>query len=53
MKRFEMDKEIKAKSIKKAAEKFANALAKSAHERAAEEIIESVENGYYYCSNAR
>ena len=52
MKRFETDKEIKAKSIEKAAEKFAAALTKNAREWAAEEITESVKNRYYCCSNA-
>ena len=52
MKRIDIDKEIKAKSIEKAAEKFAKVLTSKGYEWAAAEIVESVENGYYYCSNA-
>jgi hypothetical protein len=52
MKRIDIDKEIKAKSIEKAAEKFAKVLIAKGYEWAASEMIESVENGYYYCSNA-
>ena len=52
MKRIDIDKEIKAKTIEKAAEKFAKVLTAKGYEWAAEEMIESVENGYYYCSNA-
>lgn len=52
MKRIDIDKEIKAKSIEKAAEKFAKVLTEKDYEWAAEEMIESVENGYYYSNNA-
>lgn len=52
MKRIDIDKEIKAKSIEKATEKFAKVLTSKGYEWAAIEMIESVENGYYYCSNA-
>ncbi len=52
MKRIDIDKEIKAKSIEKAAEKFAKVLTAKGYECTANEVIESVENGYYYCSNA-
>lgn len=52
MKRIDIDKEIKAKSIEKAAEKVAKVLTTKGYEWAAAEMIESVENGYFYCSNA-
>ena len=52
MKRIDVDKEIKAKSIEAASEKFAKVLSAKGYEWAAEEIIESVANGYYYFSNA-
>lgn len=52
MKRVDIDKNIKAKSIEKATEKFAKVLTENGYEWAADEMIESVENGYYYCSNA-
>lgn len=52
MTRFDIDKEIKAKSIEAASEKFAKVLSAKGYEWAAEEIVESVENGYYYFSNA-
>ena len=52
MKRTDIDKEIKAKSIEKAAEKFAKYLIASGYEWAAAEMVESVENGYFYCTNA-
>lgn len=52
MKRIDIDKEIKAKTIEKAAEKFAKVLAEKGFEWAGEEITESVEGGYYCCSNA-
>lgn len=52
MKRIDIDKEIKAKSIEKAAEKFAKVLIEKGYEWAADEMIESVENGCYCCSNA-
>ena len=52
MKRIEIDKEIKAKSIEKASEKFAKVLMSKGYEWAAIETVESVDNGYYYCSNA-
>ena len=52
MKRIDFDKNIKESTIEKAAKKFAEYLIKNGYEWAAEEITESVENGYYYCSNA-
>lgn len=52
MRRIDIDKEIKAKSIEAASEKFAKVLRAKGYEWAAEEIIESVANGYYYFSNA-
>lgn len=52
MKRIDIDKEIKAKSIEKAVEKFAKVLTAKGYDWAAEEMIESVEYGYYYCTNA-
>ena len=52
MTRFDIDKEIKAKSIKTASEKFAKVLSTKGYEWAAEEIIECVAGGYYYMSNA-
>lgn len=52
MRRIDIDKEIKAKSIEAASEKFAKVLSAKGYEWAAEEIIESVENGYYYDCNA-
>lgn len=52
MKRIDIDKEIKAKSIEKATEKFAKVLTEKGFDWAAVEMLESVENGYYYCSNA-
>ena len=52
MERIDIDKEIKAKSIEKAAEKFAKVLVANGYEWAADEIVESVGNGYYCCSNA-
>ena len=52
MERINIDKEIKAKSIEKAAEKFAKVLIAKGYEWGAEEMIESVKSGYYYCSNA-
>ncbi|MGN0989502.1 MAG: hypothetical protein ACI4N6_04240 [Eubacteriales bacterium] len=52
MKRVELDKDIKARTIEKAAEKFAEYLVKNGYAWAAEEMVESVENGYYYCCNA-
>lgn len=50
--RFDLDKEIKAKSIEKAAEKFAKVLINKGYDWAGEEIVESVNNGYICCSNA-
>ena len=52
MKSIVIGKEIKAKSIKKATEKFAKVLTAKGYDWAAAEMIESVEYGYYYCSNA-
>ena len=52
MTRLDIDKEIRAKSIEKATEKFAKTLIAKGYEWVANEMTESVENGYYYCSNA-
>ena len=52
MKRIDIDKEFKAKTAEKAAEKFAKALMEKGYEWAAAEMIESVENNYFCCSNA-
>ena len=52
MKRIDIDKEIKAKSIEKAAEKFARVLASKGYDWAADEMVESVGNDYYCYSNA-
>ena len=52
MKRIDIDKEIKAKSIEKAAEKFAKVLTDKGYAWAAAEMVESVELGYYCCCNA-
>lgn len=50
--RIEFDKEFKANSITKASEKFAKLLRKKGYDWAADEMLESVENGYFCCSNA-
>ena len=47
-----IDKNIKAKSIGKAAEKFAKVLTEKGYKWAADEMTESVENGCYCCCNA-
>lgn len=47
-----IEKDIRAKTIEKAAEKFAKYLISKGYEWAAEEVVESVESGYYYCNNA-
>lgn len=52
MKRIDIDKEMTAKSIEKATEKFAKVLKSKGYDWAAEEMIESVSNGYICCSNA-
>lgn len=52
MKRFEIDKEIKASTVEKAAEKFCKILRGKCYEWAADEMSESVSNGYLCCSNA-
>ena len=52
MTRINIDKEIKAKSIEKATEKFAKILREKNYEWAVDEMIETVENGYYYCTDA-
>lgn len=46
------DYEIAAKTIEEASKKFAKRLDRIGLDYASDEIIESVENGYYYCSNA-
>lgn len=52
MKRINIDKRIKAKSIEKAAEKFAKVLTAKGYEWAGEAMVESVKEGYYCESNA-
>ena len=52
MARIDIDKEIKAKTIEKAAEKFAKVLAAKGFEWAGEAMTESAANGYYCDSNA-
>lgn len=52
MARIDIDKEIKAKTIEQAAEKFARLLFAKGFEWAGEAMTESVENGYYCGSNA-
>ncbi len=52
MKRIDIDKNIKAKTAEEAAEKFAKVLTAKGYDWAACEMIESVENGCYCCSNA-
>lgn len=52
MKRFEIDRTIKAKTIEKASEKFATVLAANGYKWAANEVFETVSNGYFYCTNA-
>ena len=52
MKRIDIDKNIKAKTAEKAAEKFATILSAKGYEWAATEMTESIENGYFCCSNA-
>ena len=51
MKRIEIE-EIKAKSIEKACEKFAKVLMSKGYVWVADEMVESVENGYFYGTNA-
>ncbi len=48
----DIDKEFKAKNIEEAAKKFYDFLMKKGLEWVAEEMKESVENGYYCMSNA-
>lgn len=52
MRRVEIDKNIKARSIEKAAEIFSEKLRKNGYEWAAEEMTESISNGCVCCSNA-
>lgn len=52
MKRIDIDKNIKAKSIEAAAVKFAKVLTAKGFDWAADEMVESVENRCYCCSNA-
>lgn len=52
MKRIDIDKNIKAKDIIKAAEKFAKVIGDNTYMCTGLGIIESVENGYYCESNA-
>lgn len=51
-KRIDIAKNIKANSIEEASRKFAELLTKKGYAWAGEEMIETVENGYYCCSNA-
>lgn len=52
MERINIDKTIKAKSIEKASRIFAEYLTRKGYKWASDEVIESVENGYYCMSNA-
>lgn len=52
MKRIDIEKCIKAKSIEKASRVFAEYLTKKGYEWAGLEMVESVDNGYYCMSNA-
>ena len=52
MRRFDIDKEIKASSIEKATEKFCKILRDRGLVWAADEMKESVSNGYVCFSNA-
>lgn len=52
MRRVIIDKEIKASSIEKAAEIFSEKLRKKGYGWAAEEMTESLSNGYVCFSNA-
>lgn len=52
MARVDIDKEIKAKTIEKAAEKFAKVLVAKGFDWAGEAMTESVANGYLCDSNA-
>ena len=52
MKRIEFDKEIKASNIEKATEKFCKILREKGYDWVADEMTESVSNGYVCCSNA-
>lgn len=52
MKRIDLEKDIKASTIQKASKKFAEFLSKNGYDWAADEVVETVANGYFYCSNA-
>ena len=52
MKRVEFDKEIKASNIEKSTEKFCKILREKGYDWAADEMTESVSNGYV-CSVMR
>lgn len=52
MKRIELEKEFRARSINEAARKASNFYRGSSLDWVADELQESVENGYYYCCNA-
>lgn len=52
MRRVNIDKHIKARSIEKAAEIFSEKLREKGYEWAADEMTESISNGYVCCSNA-
>ena len=52
MKRIDIDKNIKAKTAESVAKKFAKVLTAKGYEWAADEMTESVENGYFCFSNA-
>lgn len=52
MKRIDLDKNIRAKSIEKASIIFGEYLTRNGYEWVAEEVVECVANGYYCQSNA-
>lgn len=52
MRKVDIDKEIKASSIEKATEKFCKILRDRGFVWAADEMTESVSNGWLCCSNA-
>ncbi len=52
MERVSFDKEVKARNIEKATEKFCKILREKGYDWAADEMTETVSNGYVCCSNA-
>lgn len=52
MKRVDIDQEMKASSLEKAAERFCKTLRNKGYLWASDEITESISNGYVCCSNA-